>query len=1180
MRRMIPNGLRAIFPTLFLIFLAVSANAQFKAGVQGSVTDPNGAVVPGATVTLTSDETGRTLQATTSGEGFYSFRSLAPGRYTITAEKSGAGFKKTSLPGVVVNAEDTQGVNITLQTGGINDTVTVTADNASALQTEDASVTRAISTTEIRQLPQFGRDPYELLRLTPGIIGDAARGGNGNSVFLPNVTQPGGSNSSIYQSENQPQISANGQRVSNNNYQIDGVSVNSLGFGGAAVVTPNQESVKEIRVKSSSYSAEDGRNSGAQIQVVSQNGTNDYHGSAFLKYNSPKLNAFNKYAGPNNAPRQRINDYIRQFGGSLGGPLPLLHFGEGGPAVTSGKNKLFFFLSYEGLRNNTTNFVNGYAETAQYRQLVQQIRPGSVTSQVLSAAGIAPRITSIIPIDCRAFGNDANRCRVVSGGLDIGSPTGARGQYVSLGNPTGGGFDGIPDILFAQFALPGSTRGNQYNARFDFTPNEKDTIAVSTYITRLFTLGSDAGAQGRPIADIVKKPVNTAATLLYNRIISPTTYNEARFNITRFFDNQVQDASGTNFGIPRVEVEGLPFARIQFGAPRSETTPAVFAQNTFEFSNTLSKIFGNHATKYGGVIRREQDNNNLVGGARPDYSFSGLFNLANDTPIFEAINTDPTTGLPGDSQRYFRTNYYAGFVQDDWKVRPNLTLNLGLRYEYYSPISEKRGRLSNLVFDPNSGLTNARVVVTDKLFASDKNNFAPRVGFAYSPNIKTFGKLFSENHAVIRGGFGIAYNRLPDVLFSNTRGNPPFGIARFGICCGTASTDFGTPFVGGQILYAVGAGGSINGFPINPLLAQGLDPATNLPKAGAIEIYGSPQKVPNSYVYAYSLETQVDLPYALTATVGYQGSAGHKLIRIVNQNYLYPGAKNPKIFQAFFPTPDVNSNYNALNVELTRRFSKGFQLQANYRFSKSIDQLSYEGPGFVTNQTYPQDNRTERGPSDFDAKHYFTLSSVYELPFYRGREGFAAKVLGGFSISGILTAHTGFPFTPKVFCDQNAFPQTLTQVCPARPTGYSGTGGTDSSNDAFITGSNFPGGSAPFFTVTKLANGVIGPPGIGRNSFRGPKYFDLDMSLVKQTRLPSFLHLGEGANLELRANFFNILNKINLAPLNFDANGSSVGFYDPNANNGKGQFSPNPDFGKATTGLAGRVVELQARFRF
>ena len=243
--------------------------------------------------------------------------------------------------------------------------------------------------------------------------------------------------------------------------------------------------------------------------------------------------------------------------------------------------------------------------------------------------------------------------------------------------------------------------------------------------------------------------------------------------------------------------------------------------------------------------------------------------------------------------------------------------------------------------------------------------------------------------------------------------------------------------------------------------------------------------MPNPYVYTYSLEVQQELPAKLTATIGYQGSAGHKLIRLVNQNFLY--ANNPSFFQVFFTTPDVNSNYHSLNVNLVRRFSSGFQMQANYRFSKSIDQLSYEGPGFVTNQTYPQDNRTERGPSDFDVKHFFNMSSLYELPFFQKRNDFAGKLLGGWEITSVVTARTGFPFTPVVGgCTSTPGGPGL---CPVRPQGYKGPTDLDTSNNAFITGSNFPSGGAAFFTVFKQANNTIAPPGIGRNSFRGPQLF-------------------------------------------------------------------------------------------
>src|SRR6266702_6775616 len=352
--------------SLFVLVLASSANAQFKASVQGTIKDTAGGLVPEAKITLTSAETGKAQETTSSDEGFYRLSGLAPGKYKLTIQKTG--YKQQVFEDVAVNAETVQGIDGVLEAGDVSATVTVSQETAQTLETENANVDKAITTQEVRTLPQFGRDPYELVRLTPGVFGDSARGGAGGAVSLPNTAGPGGSNRSIFQTENQPQISANGQRITSNNYQIDGTSVNSLTNGGAAVITPNQESVKEVRVIANVYSAEYGRNSGAQVLTVSQNGTNDFHGSLFLKNNSPGLNAVNKYGGPNGAPGIRVNQHLNQFGGSIGGPITLPRFGEGGPSVRSFKNRAFFFFSYEGLRSQNTDTVNAFIEMPQFRQ--------------------------------------------------------------------------------------------------------------------------------------------------------------------------------------------------------------------------------------------------------------------------------------------------------------------------------------------------------------------------------------------------------------------------------------------------------------------------------------------------------------------------------------------------------------------------------------------------------------------------------------------------------------------------------------------------------------------------------------------------------------------------------------------------------------------------------------------
>ena len=1139
------------------VSLAAVSQAQFKASIQGTVMDPQGTAVPGAKVTVTNQDTGVSRDTVSSGEGFYRIGELPPGKYSVTVEAPG--FKQATSKGIVVEAEQPRGLDVTLQVGAVTEMVTVTA-SAEALHTENANVGNTVSTDEITRLPAVGRDPYELLRLTPGVFGDGARQGNGNTSVLPNNSGPGGSNSSIFQVENQVQVSANGQRTASNNFTIDGVSVNSLGFGGAAVITPNQESVQEITVLSSSYSAEDGRGTGAQVKVVSKSGTNQFHGSGFFKYQDPNWNAFNRFHGAQGEMPSRVNTNFRQFGGSLGGPV--------------WKDKLFFFFSYEGLRSNNLDTSTGtWVETPQFRQLIINSRPGSVTATILSSAGIAPRIANVLTSTCVGAGiNDPTQCQPVTGGLDVGSPTGATGQYVPLDSAhfAGGGLDGIPDIQFVQLALPSSSNGNQYNWRLDYNRG-KDQFAFSTYLTRANNLGSDAGGRSRPQGDIAQKPQNQTEALSWIRILSPTLVNEARFNFTRFSFNQVTANENVNFGIPRVEIEGYSFDRIRFGADRSESTPAVFSQNTYNFRDTLSKVIRAHAFKFGFDLSAEQDNNNLLGGARPLYSNVRLWNFANSTPIFEAINADPRNGGPANGQRYLRSKATAFFVQDDWKVKPNLTLNLGWRYEYYPPLSDAKGQLSNITI-PSSGLVNSKVGFADSLIQPDRNNFGPRLGFAWSPS------RFHES-TVVRGGFGVAYDRTDDVLFSNARGNPP-AFSRFNLCCGTSTQDFSTPFDGGVITYVLGTSNSATSYPVNPALGFGIDPknggvcaTTACTGDQAVEIYGGSPNFRNGYVYLYSLDVERRMPWRLLGTVGYQGSVGHKLTRLVNQNFLQ--APSPAFFAVYLPTSDVNSNYNALNTRLRRQFDRGFLFDFYYRYSKSIDQLSNEGPGAQTNQTDPARPQNEHGPSDFDAKHSFTASALWDLPIYRTRTDWVGKVVGGWQVNTIMSAHTGFPWTPVTGQISSVAITSAANINPTRPSALLQQPPRDTSNNAFITPNfNFPGivrngnctpangplQGSPYFNIC-----TPGPPGIGRNSFRGPHYFGLDLSLAKQFGLPAAKFIGEGTKLELRGNFFNAFNKLNLQPIGFGTDQARI---------------ENPKFGQSPGGLAGRVIEFQARLSF
>jgi hypothetical protein len=466
------------------------------------------------------------------------------------------------------------------------------------------------------------------------------------------------------------------------------------------------------------------------------------------------------------------------------------------------------------------------------------------------------------------------------------------------------------------------------------------------------------------------------------------------------------------------------------------------------------------------------------------------------------------------------------------------------------------------------------------MWHSTWRNFGPRVGFAWSP-------VALKSKAVVRGGFGIAFDRFDDVSFENTRDNPPL-VANYGICCGTAPGEFGTPFVNGQILYAAGASDSPTSYPANPALITPINPANNLPTILAGQsppnVYANPVNMPVPYVYLYSLQVQYSLPADWIATVGYSGSSSHDMLRIKNLAFFYP-QQGPDIAQVLDFTPDTTANFNALNTEVQHRFNHGILANFSYTYSKCLDEMSSEGPGFVTNQTYPIDLATEYGPCDYNATHYVNAYAVWDLPIFRERKDLLGKVAGGWEFSPIFTFHSGFPWTPVASNLCPVFGSTT--LCPVRPTAYLGGARKEYDTDAFLppTSAIFSNPSADYFTLQTTGT-TPDFPGIGRNSFRGPRFSEFDMSLAKTFGLPAMKFIGEGGAIELRINAFNIFNKLNLAPFTFGSASTLISSAQTCTGSGATLActpQANPNFGLASFtngGLAGRTLELQGRFVF
>jgi hypothetical protein len=1165
-----------VFLLGLLMTLSSPAWAQYGASIQGTVTDPSGAAVPNAKVTVTNQDTQISKTTITSSAGFYQVGQLPPGNYTVAIEASG--FQVSQTKDVLVLAEQIKGLDIGLRVGQSTQTVTVSGAGQPLLQTEDANVSKTLSSDTIQALPAPGRDPFELIRLTPGIFGDSARTGTGQASNLPSQEGPGGSDSQIFQIENQVQVVSNGQRVSANNYLLDGVSINSLEWGGAAVLTPNENSVQEVVVTSSDYSAEDGRNSGAITKIVSKYGTNAFHGDGLIKFDDPGLNAFNKYNGPFGGP-QRNNQKLRQFGGDLGGPVL--------------KNNLFFFFSYEGARVNSTHVdTSVVVETPDFRQYVISQRPTSIGAKLFALPGIAPRTIAVVsgPVDCCSFSQPAGFYYCCTSTLGTGD--------------TGGGPDGIPDFEKVNTLVPNSSSANQYNGRIDYHHG------INQFFGSFFVTHTNSFQGGdRPIEDLSTVPTNTVGTIAWTRPLGSSMVNDVRANLTRWYYNQIASSVGTNFGVPQYNVFDFGAGMgccLALGVPTAGTTPGIFAQNTYEFRDTLSKAWNTHSISTGVQIRKEQDNNTEAGFARPLYQFESLLNFGSDQPQLESITVDPKTGGVFNGSRSFRTSDYALFVQDNWHFRPNLALNLGLRWEYFTPLSDAQGLMSNYIMAGSglSGVVGGRVVAGGNLYSSSHHDFGPRLGVAWSP-----GRL--NNKLVVRSGFGVAFNRVYDAILSPVRQNTPFEAAAF-LCCSSPTT---SPSSIG-ILYSLGATNSPFSYPANPSLAFGIDPNTGglcsntaCTSDTRVDIFAAPKSLPNAYVYLYSTGIQWAFAKNEMFSIGYSGSSSHRLIRLIDLNRYFPGdtfddtfdlvqnsgsngqpcgstnatcsAPHPtgninfgRIFQAM---PDVNSNYNALIASLTHQFAYGFELSGTYTYGKSIDTQSFE---LGAQQLAPLSQGLDRGPSDFDIKHNINIAGVWNLPIFRGRSDLLGKTLGGWGISGIFSWHTGFPWTPILFGPQNNDPSG-DGFRPDYPPSYNGTCVHNPSNNDFINGvcpttnsraANAPDPNFNFLTDCSSVDSCFtipfprGGTTIGRNTFRGPRYKDIDFSFTKTFGIPNTNVLGEHAGLEFRANMFNAFNTLNLVPFGFSTSNTDLS----NAFN----------FGRSPGGLSGRVTEFQLRLFF
>lgn len=1145
------NSVFLLIASLF----SIAAQAQYRAGLQGTVTDTQGAVIPDANVKLVDKETNQTQETKTNAGGTYTFNRLAPAPYSIQVSK--AGFATKTVNEVQIAAEQMQSLNVQLAISGTNQTVTVT-DTAPAIDTETGNLASTISARQLQNMPSANRDPYQLLRLVPGTTGDSSEAAGGGSYSLPGNGGIGGSQSStsIFSVENRPQSQANGQRTSANSFQIDGSEVNSLAWGGGAVITPNEESVKEVQVQTSPYDATNGRNSGAQVLVVSRNGTNQWHGSAMIKIHRPGLDAYQPYNGPNAKP-QRDENRFNQEAGSIGGPI--------------WKDHAFFFFSYETIRLNSQKTGNGWYETPNFDNLIASANNGSIASAITGYKGEAASYSSISTVPtCASAGISSKYCQKVTvngvTGLDVGSPlkTGlgkADPSYINAGQPGfGSGLDGIPDLFFINEISPNNSKQEQYNGRLDWQVTPSDLVAYTVYWVPTENTSYNGPIRAANLWH--SNHLSYSHAFLYNHIFSPSLLNEFRLNAVRWYWNELATNPQAPFGLPEARFDTIGNLSNNSNSATNTAVqdiggvePTAFAQTTYNIRDTVTKTWRSHNIRVGFDGYSERDNDNELFSTVPSYQFRNLWDFANDAPYSEGGNFDPLTGKPTGVLKHIRSSIYAGYLQDDWRIRPNLTMNLGLRWEYFGPITESNNNISNVVFGSGANtLVNARMKLGGNLFDRSKNNWGPQVGFAWTP------KPNSTKAFVLRGGFGLAYDRLEEAITLNGRENPPFVNHLNAVCTDQAQTT-----CPGLLYRASGSATDIFGYPSNPGAKVPFG-SNGLPVNGSpIVVNAYTQNMPTPLSYHFSLGWDYAISPTWVASMGYAGNLSRHYTGQNNLNWIYYPSLNPAVSTFNLFSNNINSSSHALSVELKHTFTHSFQIDTQYRWGKIMDEGSQ---GYYIDY-YPYATKYAHGPADYDMANNFKIFGLWSPNLFPGNK-LANKLAGGWQISGILQGHTGFPWTPTYAGTNCNVVYVGSGYCTLRPAAYTGGGNLDRSNNAFKRlGGGFPRGALAYYTVpTFPATGIPPAPGVKRNSLWGPRYLDTDMTLQKTFGLPTVKVLGENAGITIRADAFNLFNNLNFQPDSIDTSISADG------------VTSNPQFGQAQKALGSRVIEFQARFSF
>ena len=1101
-----------IFIAFALVLLGVVPFAPIRAQVtggtfSGTVSDPSGAAVAGAQITIMDVSTGVTRTTTSDSAGFYSVPNLQPGKYDVTT--TATGFATAVQSGITLTIGAQQELSIKLTVGQVSQTIEVAAQ-APQVQLTSSSISATVNETTVRELPLNGRSWTDLATLQPGV--------SSMSAEQPSISGTSSSSARGIRGFGN-QLTISGGRPGQTNYRLDGISENAYSnsspgsvTGGAAGV----DAIAEFSVVTTNYSAEYGRTSGGVINAITRSGTNHFHGDVYEFLRNSALDARNFFDGPKLPPFRR-----NQFGASGGAPII--------------KNHTFIFGNYEGLRQSLgTTFKDTVPSAAARNGMIHNSNGDPCTIGIVT---VTPACN---------FTNSANTV-----GVDPNIV-----PYLALWHLPNAGLLGSGDTGVYQFAAQQVTSENFFTTRVDHRFSDSDSM----YGT--FQWDRAQGTLPDPLNTVVvgQKTGHTLITVEEDHTFTPQLLNSIRlgYNRSTAFTggglsalNPAAQGAATSavppFDAPLLQPVGITF----FGGGVDNQSQAKFAWNSYQVYDDAFVTKGKHNMKMGFAFEQMQDNYQQqarVGG------LAGFGSLANF--LTDVASKFQVTFPLGISPRGLRQSLYGGYVQDDYRWRSNFTLNLGLRYEATSAPADVKGMLGRLLTPTATTITTG-----NPFFANPTlHNFEPRVGFAWDP--------FNDGKTSVRGGFGLfdilplayeysnfANNSAPFAPQGNVnnlpKGSFPAGALALATNPGALRVSYVEPsphrnYVEQWNLSVQRQLASNLTATVAYIGNHGVHMEFRGDDMNAVQ----PTLTPGGYLY----------PCGFNAT-GNPCAIGF-LPTGTRANPVASTVLNPKFGRIDNTNWGGDTQYNALTALVQQTFSHGFQVQGSYTWSKSFDQgsgsyLSDPFNNSISN-LFSVDKRLRHSVSDFDVTHNVAINATWILPTPKSLPAAAEYVLGGWQVGGILSARTGLPFTPQIGGDPLGVKTDDFDYPNRSKSGACATAVNPGNPNAYISLSCFslpvptPGISSaqcsPFGVNGNGTGGILGTCANligngGRNSIRGPGLFDLDFSLFKNNYVR---RISETFNAQFRAEMFNILNHSNfLSPTAsaavFNQNGASVG---------------------------------------